>query len=164
GASGVYVSGSGGPQSTIITAFVTDGSNAFVTDPNGFSNVQFQIVGPANSDARLIGSSGTGTTVNTVTHSGIATVTFEAGTQLGPVQIRATADRADNNVDNGIQDAVTATATITVSDGKLYSLQLTSPGDLAPSILINRVSTGVTLVDQNGAIPPDPNAAYSFTV
>ena len=162
--SGVYVSGSGGPQSTIITAFVSDGSDAPVADPNSFNNVQFQILGPANSDARLAGASGTGTTVNAQTHNGIATVTFEAGSQLGPVQVRATADRADNNVDNGISDGVSATNTIVVSDGKLYGLQLTSPGTNAPSILINRLSTATTLVNQGTSIPPDPNATYSFTV
>jgi hypothetical protein len=167
---GVYISGSNGPQSTIVTAKVLDGSNALVPNPNGFDNVQFQIVGPSTSDARLSGTnasgaSTTGTTVSTVTHNGIANVTFQSGTQQGPVQIKATADRSDNNVDNGITDPVSATTTVVVSDGKLYSLTLTSPGSLAPSILINRVSTGVTLINQSTTpIPPDPNATYSFTV
>ncbi|HZP67555.1 MAG TPA: hypothetical protein VFB32_14730, partial [Rudaea sp.] len=48
-----YISGSNGPQSTVVTAEVFDGSNAFVADPNNSDNVTFQIVGPANSDARL---------------------------------------------------------------------------------------------------------------
>ena len=169
-ASGVYISGSNGPQSTIVTAQVFDGSNAPVPNPNGFDNVQFQIVGPSNSDARLSGTNAagtqsSGTTVATVTHSGVATVTFQSGTQQGPVQIKATADRADNNVDNGISDPVSATTTVVVSDGKLFSLTLTSPGSNAPAILINRVSTLATLINQTGTtIPPDPNATYSFTV
>ena len=170
--SGVYISGSNGPQSTIVTAQVFDGSNAPVSNPNGFDNVQFQIVGPSNSDARLSGTNAagaqsSGTTVATVTHNGVATVTFQSGTQQGPVQIKATADRSDNNVDNGISDPVSATTTVVVSDGKLYSLTLTSPGSLAPSILVNRVSTQATLINQGGSttlIPPDPNATYSFTV
>jgi hypothetical protein len=167
---GVYISGSNGPQSTVVTAEVLDGSNALVPNPNGFDNVQFSIIGPASSDARLSGTnasgaSSTGTTISTVTHNGIATVTFQSGTQQGPVQIKATADRSDNNVDNGIGDPVSATTTVVVSDGKLYSLTLTSPGSKAPSILINRVSTAATLIDQVGTtIPPDPNATYSFTV
>ena len=167
---GVYISGSNGPQSTIVTAEVLDGSNASVPNPSGFDNVQFSIVGPATSDARLSGinasgASTSGTTVSTVTHNGIANVTFQSGTQQGPVQVKATADRSDNNVDNGITDPVSATTTVVVSDGKLFSLTLTSPGSNAPSILINRVSTGVTLIDQSTTpIPPDPNATYSFTV
>jgi hypothetical protein len=152
--SGVYISGSNGPQSTILTAFVFDGSNASVANPNGFNNVQFDIVGPANSDARLSGTSGNGTSVKTQTHNGVATVTFQSGTQQGPVQIKASADRADNNVDNGISDPVSATMTVVVSDGKLYSLQLTSPGTLAPSILENPVSVLSSL----------DNGTYSFVV
>ncbi len=169
-ASGVYISGSGGPQSTVVTATVTDGSGAFVQAPSGVDNVQFQITGPASSDAVLVatdasGNTHSGTTVNVASHNGIATATFQAGTQQGPVQVTATADRGDNNVDNGIQSPVSATTTVVVSDGKLYSLTLTSPGSNAPAILINAVSSDVSLITQGTTpIPPDPNATYSFTV
>ena len=166
----VYISGSNGPQSTIVSAQVTDGNGVAAADPSGFDNVQFQIVGPATSDARLTGINAngqqvTGTTISTVTHNGVASVTFQSGTQQGPVQVKATADRGDNNVDNGIQDPVSATTTVVVSDGKLFSLTLTAPNINA--ILINRVSTQATLINQGGgtvAIPPDPNATYSLTV
>ena len=169
---GVYVANSGGAQSTTVTATVKDGNGAQVPDPVGFDNVEFQIVGPAGSDARLTGinaagQSVTGTKIDTVTHNGIASVTFLAGSQQGPVQVKATADRGDNNVDNGIQDAISATVTVIVSDGTLYSLTLTSPGSNAPAILINRVSGQASLVNQGSGgseIPPDPNATYSFTV
>jgi len=159
-----YIASSGGPQSTTVEAVVTDGNDAFVPDPSGFNNVEFEIVGPAGTDARLTAGSETGTKIDTVTHSGIAAVTFLAGAQQGPVQIRVTADRGDGNVDNGIQDAVSATATVTVSDGRLFSLTLTSPGSQAPSILVNRVSGNVSLANGANTIPPDPDATYSFTV
>ena len=175
---GVYISGSNGPQSGVVTATVTDGSGALVADPStgqggGFDNVQFQIVGPSGSDARLsavnaAGQTQTGSTVVVPTHQGVATVTLQSGSQQGPVQIRATTDRGDGNVDNGLQDPVSATTSVVISDGKLFSLTLTSPGVLSPSILINRVSSEATLIDQNTGttptIPPDPNATYSFTV
>ena len=129
---GLYISGSNGPQSAIVTATVYDGSNSFVADPNTVDNVQFSIVGPANNDGRLVainaaGQQNTGTSVLAATHNGIATATFQAGTQQGPVQIKMTADRADNNTDNGISDPVSATTTVVVSDGKLYSLTIDSP-------------------------------------
>ena len=138
-----YVSGSNGPQSTVVTASVFDGSDALVGDPPNVDNVQFQIVGPANNDGRLTalnaaGQQNSGTTVLATTHNGIATATFQAGTQQGPVQIKMTADRADNNVDNGITDPVSATTTVVVSDGKLYSLTIVSP-DTGSAI-----STGVS--------------------
>ncbi len=174
---GVYVSGANGAQSKVVSAQVLDGNGSLVADPtdgkgNSWDNVQFQIAGPAGTDATLSaitasGATQSGSSVVTNTHNGIANVTFRAGSQQGPVQVRAIVDRGDNNVDNQIQDPITATATVIVSDGKLYSLTLTSPGVNAPSIIINRVSSLATLVNQgsgNSLIPPDPNATYSFTV
>jgi hypothetical protein len=144
---GVYVSGSGGPQSTVVRAQVADGSNAAVADPNGFDNVEFQIVGPAGNDAKLsginvAGQAVTGTKIDTVTHQGIASVTFQAGSVQGPVQVKATVDRGDNNVDNQIQDPVSATATVIVSDGKLFSLSIVSPD--ASAVTTTGVSANVT--------------------
>jgi hypothetical protein len=157
----VYVSNSGGPQSTVLNAQVTDGNDANVPDPDGFDNVQFQITSP-NTDARLSGLNAAGqavvgNTVNTVTHNGVAAVTFQAGSVQGPVQVKVTADRADNNVDNGIQDPVSSTATVIVSDGILYSLTLATP--VLDAIRANSVSGNVT-----ETLPGDPDATYSFTV
>jgi hypothetical protein len=167
----VYIASSGGPQSTIINAIVYDTNDALVPDPGTYDNVEFEIVGPAGSDARLSGinasgTSVTGTKVDTVTHNGIAAVTFQAGAQQGPVQVRATADRGDGNVDDGIQDAVSSTTSIVVSDGRLFSLTLTSP--VSNGVLVNDISNQVTLISQNGnpppIFPPDPDGTYSLTV
>lgn len=157
---GVYVSGSGGPQSTPVDALVTDGNDAQVADPDGYDNVQFEIVGPSGNDARLTGinaagQSVTGTKIATVTHNGIASVTFQAGTVQGPVQVRATADRGDNNVDNQIQDAVSATATVVVSDGKLDSLEITSP---------DTDSVNGTGVSTNATEDPSGSGNYQLTI
>jgi hypothetical protein len=126
-------------QSTLVTFKVTDGSNALIADPSGFDNVQVQVAGPANSDVVLrgvnaAGQSVSGNIINIATHNGIAAVTVQAGTQQGPVQIKATADRGDGNVDNDIQDPVSATATVVVSDGKLFSLKITNPA-VSPNLL-----------------------------
>jgi len=158
-----YVSNSGG-QSAIITARVTDGSNAVIPNPSGFDNVEFQITSP-NTDAQLSGVNAAGqavkgTTIDVVTHNGIAAVTLVPGLQQGSVQVKATADRGDNNVDNGIQDPVSATTTVAISDGKLYSLTLSSP--VLDAIIANSVSNQVSLTP--GESPTDPNATYSFTI
>ena len=163
----VYVQSSGGPQSTVVSATVKDGSGALISAPSGVSNVQFQIAGPAGTDATLTGVDGTGashtgTTVNVASHNGIASVTFLAGTQQGAVQVQATADRGDNNVDNGISSPISSTGTVTVSDGKLDSLTLSFNGFDANSILINKVSSAAS--SDTSAIPPDPDATYSLTV
>ena len=137
----VYISGANGPQSKVVSAIVLDGNGSLVADANdgqghSWDNVQFQITGPAGTDAKLsavnaAGATQTGSTVVTTTHNGIASVSFQGGAQAGPVQVKVTVDRGDNNVDNQIQDAVTATATVVVSDGKLYALKITSPVDNA---------------------------------
>ncbi len=162
-----YVQSSGGPQSTVVSATVKDGAGALLSAASGTSNVQFQIIGPTGNDAVLTGVDGsgathTGTSVNVASHNGIASVTFQAGTQQGAVQVQATADRGDNNVDNGISSPISSTGTVVVSDGKLDSLTLSFNGSGAGAILVNSVSGGVTT--DSTAIPPDPDATYSLTV
>ncbi|HSE11560.1 MAG TPA: hypothetical protein VLB69_02905 [Rudaea sp.] len=155
-----YVSDSGG-QSAIITARVTDGSNALIGDPDGFNNVLFEIVG--STDARLSGVNAagqtvTGTSISVATHSGIAAVTFLAGSQQGPVQVKASADRGDNNVDNGIQDPVSASTTVVVSDGKLFSLKITNPAIDANLLPV------IDSASSSGSTTPTPVYSVPVTV
>ena len=58
---------------------------------------------------------------------GPATVAFHSGTLPGTVVIAATADRADNNVDNGIQMGITSYATVSIGTGQIASLTFTGP-------------------------------------
>lgn len=172
--SGVYLPSSGGNNTSVITATVRDGANQLIPDPvagnAGVDNVLFELVGDAG-DAILssssVGGSVTGSSVTSHTVNGVATTSFQAGdaTPQGPLQVRATADRADNNVSNGIQDPVTFTTSIIVSDGKLYSLELTSPlfAPNLPGITINTVS-GEVNTDDVDTIPADPDATLSLTV
>ena len=175
---GVYLPSSGGLNASSISATVRDGGGQFVPDPvsgnSGVDNIQFDIVGNAG-DARLtsnsVSGSASGTSVKSHTVHGVATASFQAGeaTPQGPVQIRATVDRADNNVTNGIQDPVSATTSVIVSDGKLYSIELTTPlvAPNLPGITINcttdpcaAVSGGVT----SSVIPVNPDATLSLVV
>lgn len=170
---GVYFSGSNGRQSTTLSALVLDGGANPVPDPangnSGADNVQFEIVtnpnGGATLQANSVSGTVTGSTVVTHTVRGVATASFQAGSVQGPIQIRATADRSDNNVTNGISDAVSSTFSVIVSDGKLYSLEITSPvvAPNLPGITINPVSSDVT-GGTGGGIPPDPDATLSLTV
>jgi hypothetical protein len=169
---GVYISGSGGNQNSVLTINVLDGGLQPVPDPDtgnsGADNVLLEIVTNPNGDARLSANSVTGpvtgTSVATHTVHGVATGSFQAGTVQGPIQIRATADRSDNNVTNGIADPVSATFSVIVSDGKLYSLEITSPvvAPNLPGITVNSVSGDVTA--SGTPIPPDPDATLSLVV
>ncbi len=165
---GVYFSGSNGNQNSVLSIQVLDGGAQPVPDPSsgnsGADNVLLEIVTDPNGGARLSANSVSGpvsgTTVATHTVNGIATASFQAGSVQGPIQVRATADRSDNNVTNGVADPVSTTFSVIVSDGKLFSLQITSPN--VNAIIANSVSGEVT-TDENG-IPPDPDATYSLTV
>ncbi len=84
-----------------------------------------------------------------MTHNGIAGITFHSGSTVGEVQVKATADRGDNNVDNQIQNAVSATTNIDVSDGKLDSITINVPD--ADSVNSTGVSANVVEIDRPGS-------------
>lgn len=164
----VYTSTSGGNSSSTINAFVQTGTGAPVPDPvvgnSAYNNVQFEILGTNAGGAQLSATDASGTIekaalVKTRTTAGVAAVQFIAGTQTGPVLIKATADRHDNNVDLGIEDPVTSTITLIISDGRLYSLTLSSPVDNA--LTVNSITGAVPV---GGVTPGDPNATYSLTI
>jgi len=164
---GVYLPSSGGNNTSQIRAVVRDAGNQFVPNPGNADNIQYEIVGDAGNATLTVAGHQPGRVVTTQTANGQATASFQAadGTPQGPIQIRATVDRADNNVSNGIQDPVTFTTSVVVSDGKLDSLVLTSPlfAPSLPGITINTVSGNVDTTDVS-AIPPDPDATLSLVV
>ncbi|MDN5923872.1 MAG: hypothetical protein L0H70_02600 [Xanthomonadales bacterium] len=169
----VYLPGSGGASTSLLTAFVTDSGHQSVPDPvsgnSASNNVEFKVIG-GSTNGSLSGTSAGGGTVsgdviNVRTTKGIANALFHAGTTQGRITVQATADAADNNVDNGIQAPVTAIVVAVVSDGKAFSITLTSP--TANAIFINAVTEGVEApTDGSGGvqIPADPDGTYSLTV
>ncbi|MDG4549577.1 MAG: hypothetical protein P9F19_08985 [Candidatus Contendobacter sp.] len=68
-----------------------------------------------------------GIRVLTGTVGGVASLTLHSGTLPGTVLISATADRADNNVDNGIQRGITNYAMVSIGTGEIKSLTFTGP-------------------------------------
>lgn len=170
----VYVPSSNGGSTSSISAYVVDGANQPVPNPatgnSGVDNVQFELVGDVGGSILSTSSASgaaSGTTVTTHTVNGVAVASFQAAdsTPQGPIQIRATVDRADNNVSNGITDPVSTTTSVIVSDGKLYSLEITSPvyAPNLPGITINSVSGSVS-ADSDTSIPPDPDATLTLVV
>lgn len=160
-----YLPSSGGNNAPQFQALVRDGGNQVVPNPpSGTDNIQFEILG-TTGDAVLstnaAGGPATGKKVTSHTVSGVAVVSFQAGegTPQGPIQLQTTVDRADNNVSNGIQDPVMATASVIVSDGKLYSVTITSPN--VDAIRVNSVDPATAV--QPGT-PGNPDATYSLTV
>lgn len=165
-----YVQGSGGPTSGQFAVVVFDGTSNPVPDPvsgnNAFNNVRLELIGgDASGGARISGISANGQTaigspINVRTTAGSTGGSLLSGARVGNIVIRATSDRADNNVDNGISDPVFAQRTVAVSDGVLFDIEITQPTRRA--LTINPVEPGVT-VDPDG-VPPNANGTYSLTV
>ncbi|MCK7594558.1 beta strand repeat-containing protein [Pseudomarimonas salicorniae] len=163
-----YVQSSGGNTSGRFDVQVTDGNGETVPNPvsgnNAFNNVRLELIGDANG-ARLSGTNASGqavsgTAISVRTTNGIAGAVLISGNVPGNVQIRATADRADNNVDNGISDAVFSQRTIAISDGVMFDIDITQP--TANALFVNRVSDDVTT--PGGTVPPDPDGTYSLVI
>jgi hypothetical protein len=167
-AGGVYVKDSNGPQSKLITATVTNIYGTPAIPNPGVDNIRFDIVGPSGSDAQLFGlSTGgwpqIGSSVLTATGAGGASVYLFAGHTQGPVQIRATVDAFDGDAGNGVTVPITATTTVVVSDGRLYSLTITSP--MVNAIAVNGITSSTsTSGGSGGTTPTNPDATYSLTV
>lgn len=174
----VFIQGSGGPSSKVLDIQVLDGGDEPIDDPvagtNRFNNVLVRLTPPENNGSRLSGADAAGTNVagqeiSVATTNGIVQVAFNSGTRPGIHRIDAIVDRADNNVDNGLQDPLTTQEDISVGDGILFSLEIDSP--LVNAIQINSVSDVVDpenppLPDPDTGliIPPDPDATYRLTL
>ncbi|MCP5450353.1 MAG: hypothetical protein H6972_07330 [Gammaproteobacteria bacterium] len=68
-----------------------------------------------------------GTSVLASLVGGVATLVLHSGTLPGTVLISATADRRDNNVDNGIEMGITNYAMVSIGTGEINSLTFTGP-------------------------------------
>jgi hypothetical protein len=158
-----YINGSGGPQSQTIQAIVNDAESP-VPDPNGFNNVIIDITTDGNNSGEFVsgknvdGMNVQGQSIKINTKNGVALFKLHSGNQSNTVIMTATTDRADNNVDNGLQDPITATKSFVISDGVLFGLDITQPN--LGSLFINRVDNGVVNEDGIGNL----DGSYSLTI
>lgn len=175
----VYVQGAGGNTSLSLEVDVRDGAGQLIPDPvtgnSAFNNVRLEIIGDGAafgerlSGVNAQGQNVSGTAITVRTFNGIAGAVFQSGTRLGTTTIRATVDRADNNIDNGIQDSLSSDRSIAVSDGRLFALSLTSPVQRAifPGVLPCPVCGDEDVGPTPGFEPPENlpyDGTYSLTV
>lgn len=111
---------------------VTDDYGQPIQSVPGQDTLKVQIMrGPGGgewlSGTGASGNAQQGSVVLTSLIGGLATLSFHSGSVPGTVLIAATADRADNNVDNGIQAGVTNYAMVSVGTGLINSLTFTGP-------------------------------------
>lgn len=149
----LYVQNSGGRTTTTVAVLALDAGTLPVSNPTGgaasFNNINVQLVNPGAtggviSAVNANGQSIVGQQANIATTNGSAEFGFNTGQVSGIQRFVATADRSDNNVDNGIQDPVSAELNINVGDGRLMSVVIDSP--TLNSIQTNVVSDEVTEV------------------
>ncbi len=157
----LYITGVNGAHAKQVEVFVYDGGGTVVPNPApGVNNVRLEIVNGSQGGERLRGVNGAGAVVqgDSITLRsaiGIANATFEAGTVSRALTLRATTDRSDNNIDNGISDPITSTRQITVSDGRIFAIDIQNPGTRA-------TNGGVT--DNNGGTADESDQGYVVVV
>ena len=156
--SSLYINGSGGVTSRAINLQVMAG-NLPVADSSS-NNVKLTMsLDTPNSGEKLTATNGAGSSVqgesiNIATTNGIANARIHSGSNPTAITLTATADRADNNVDNGIQDGISTVFHFVVSDGVLWALELTN--------------ANLAVISEDHIISSDgvdsQNGNYTFTV
>ncbi len=153
----VYAQNSGGPSALQVQARILDDAGQPVPDPAaGVSNVIARIVSTAGTadDFALLSAGGQlGKTVTLATIGGIAQFSLVSGAQTGSVLVEVVADRADNNVGNGITTQVGNALSIAVVDGSSAGDPLT----VTSSATLPGASVGqsyATILSASGGVAP----------
>lgn len=158
-----YINGSGGSQSQVIQVSLTDSGQA-VPNPNGFNNVmvEFSTDGTASGESisgvDVNGNNVNGNSIRLGTTSGVASLSLNSGSNPNTVRMTATADKADNNVDNGLQSPITVTKNFSISDGVLFGLDISIAN--SQNFFVNGVSDAVNLTAGTGQL----DGTYSIGV
>ena len=131
--------------STAVQAFVWDETNQPVPNPAA-PNLQVELWSGAVNGARLLSGTQSGSTLQARAVGGVAQFALSSGPTAGAMVLRLTADRADNDVSNGIQDAIrhfvvvsavdrvsttpptVAATTLTAQNAQAFAAALTASG------------------------------------
>jgi hypothetical protein len=168
-----------------ISALVMDDANQPVPDPSD-ANLQVN-VRPfgASAGARLLSGRQSSTTVQVKTIGGEGQFSLSSGPSSGVILLELITDRYDNNVSNGVQDAVMqlmavsvhkavrtdplaiTDAEITVTNGFPFSYAMTAQGGVPPyTWSASGLPTGLTM-SSDGVItgtPTAPKGSYMVVV
>lgn len=122
----------GGDTQLMLQAQVLDDTGQWAPNPPaGVRNLYARIVptgSMADDDAKLRGTGQADNTwIKTRSIDGQAQFTVISGLETGPVLLEVVGDRADNNVDNGIQQAIANYYRVDVVDGSVFQAPLVPP-------------------------------------
>ena len=154
----LYITGQGREDVKRFQVVVLDDAGQPVPNPAG-NNLRLQLLpsrpngGEKLAAINAAGGTEEGDIVNTRTINGRAEIALHSGDKPGTVAITAIADRADNNIDNGIANSVSDIDTIPIGSGEIASLTFTGP---YPGAVIARSNTLVLgngdSIDATGAV------------
>ncbi len=176
------------PNQVAVEVTVRNDANQPISNA-GKSNLQVAIIPTAAStDARLMaGGKNSAGSMQLSTVNGVGQFSVASGPSTGSLLLQLTVDRADNDVSNGIQDAITqymvlpvvngvATSAlaidpvqlvITATNGQSLTQPLAATGGVAPFIwsTSSALPTGLTL-SSSGLVSGTPNvkAAGDFSI
>lgn len=151
-----YVNGSGGNQSQSIQVLVSDADGLPVANPNNANNIMVDITTDGPNSGEFVSTTNAqglpmqGTSVKLASANGVGSLALHSGNNPNTVIMTVTADRADNNVDNGLQDPITDTKNFVISDGVLFGLDITIP-DLQ-NFFVNGVTDNLSLSEGTGQL------------
>ncbi|MBK1692758.1 putative Ig domain-containing protein [Ectothiorhodospira mobilis] len=120
----LFPAGFGAPSTSQATLVLLDEALGSVQDPaEGVNNIRAEIFTGTDSGEYLVATAADGSSqqtgpdkpyITTTSEDGRARISLKAGNTTGFIGIRVTTDRADNNVDNGIDQPVEDAASIAV--------------------------------------------------
>jgi len=140
-------------SSIVLQTQVWDDSGQPVPDPAA-PNLQASIIGgTAASGAYLVSGTQYGSSIQVKTIGGVAQISVVSGSTIGPILLELKADRADNNVANGIQSVVPVRLLHRVDVfGEVGQAILVIAPD--PAITGNQGENVAGVVTASGGVPP----------
>lgn len=128
----LYIRGLGRTDVGSFELELVDDGSFPIPDDFGHNNVQVELLSSRPNGGEFLSASGaggatTGQTVRTFSRNGLVQFAINSGDTPGTVLLRAIADRADNDVDNGIQSPVIDIIETTIGSGSVKSLSFTGP-------------------------------------
>lgn len=161
----LYVQGLNGPTQIQLQVDVVDEAGQPVDPATGVNNLQLRIVPDANTlaedNATLRGVNANnqavaGSSILVESINGQAEFSLVSGTSAGTILIEAVSDRADNNVENGISEAVYNYVAISAVTSAPSTTTTTAPLAITTSSLPaakGLIPYGVLLEASGGAAP-----------
>ena len=154
----VFEQGLNLPTTDTIRVVVLDENRGTIRDPEeGVNNVLVEILSGPNAGEYLVGRNAEGDTLRgqgllLPTSGGVAQFQVVSGFQSGNILIRATADQADNNMDNVVADPIVGGVGIVVtSTGFGPPLNIESAEQLPNG---TRLEPYAALLEASGGVPP----------